>query len=1755
MSLTLKFNGGGRRSLGCFPHRPGLHKIRWVFGFTGSSSWLRRSRRWKATGWAIQQKRQFHTPLSLQPVHRHFRRYRRGCAGVPPCHSRQVVAAGELPSQGTLRDRCKGEDDLWVAGTRSRWPCAGRQTQGDTQGRSRGTWRSSQTRCNTRSKEEGQGRQEEGDSGPRSRRAKGQAPRCAGALARHRWCQEEERTRSSGGRVRCEQWVQYRRFRLCTGRVEDWCQSGRSRSRAGHGRCPETQTQEARWGPQRSRFGPGGFKRLYFRRLEWTTGEEGFASHEESEEEEEEEGRQQDERCCKAFISAHQDPQQRSQQVKRGSEGPEEKEVEEEEEDPAGWDDCELQRQLLLRLRRGERAAEQRRRSRSPAPQTLKRSTRLSTESTSEPCSRTTGSRSGDGTSGQQRPDHRRGEDYELLQPPREALVPWSPTRTSRTTSLVSRPGPRPPRRYRSSSRRLIGKVHRFTSKHAGWVLEHSQASGAAQHGGRDGRRAHCNLSGAQTRPLGGQGARDSHQQLAYPRGPRCKRRERQGRVVLWGHKRRQQERQQRQRKRQEGKEQMGFPEPVGISTKERLVEGEEEAGGETQGISPLVLVKAVAPEAGQAFCLKQVLAVCTTLERTGCALAWTMLHVADLEGKLKNSMLFLMLASSGARHRAERRRSALPIRVGDLAGLIQKLGRLSLPEVVKEEFAEENAGGCWTYLACCACNALCGQRGLLLGGGWTSAERRAHDTVHSMAKRLLGHGGDSSVVDTSGIEKDIRLTKVNYAGEEMGTCHKLTLRQIGPALPPTEHGGSVELLNFVSPSTRQFLENPELCILPDQGQKLPKLQGRIHIEKGELPAVTKALTDCGVCSWIPLDQVLRYRDQYVLNGLFGVPKSTTIDSGEPILRVIMNLVPSNSIMLQLQGSVKNLPSITSWMSTVTDEGEQVKIWQSDMSNAFYLFSLPIQWRRCLAFNIVEAGEHIGLEVNKKYALCCCVLPMGWLSSVAVMQEISESLLLRGSLPSDSQITRQKGLPLWMVGLLREAKRDRRAWWHVYLDNYAGGQLVDIEEHTTEGDKLHDLAEQAWKEAHIISSDKKRKRGVDAAEELGALVCGKTNTVGASPSRLLKVIHATLWILARPHLTKKHVQIVAGRWVHILQFRRPGMSFLESTWEYIGSKRFSSTLVLKVRRELWDCICAAPLLHTNLAAEISRVVTASDASQTGGAVGIARNLTAEGQNFVEAELRQQTNQNQIPVLVVSLFHGIGGSFRCYDILGVSPVGMVYFEINELANRIVSRRWPQAVQYGDVRLCDAALIRNWLLTYTGIEEIHLWAGFPCTDLTSVKAFREGLQGEQSKLFYEVPRILRLLKQQAGERIKVKYVGENVASMGKPECDEISNTLGVWPYHLNCADAVPMNRPRLCWCSEWLEGCLQGLEFHDEEHWTALKAFATYPEIDQWLEKGAHWPGGEQGEILPTALRAIIRTRPPPRPAGISRCDQDTLERWAAECYKFPPYHYQSRFIVWKGEKWRLTDSSERELLLGYGFGHTEVCMSASNIKQSQAKYENQRLSLLGDSFSIFSFVIPAAALCARFLPELSYQHLASRMGMAPGYNAPWRTKAPLSRHLLYGDLGLAPINVSCQDLNRLLLTKVNHTGSDVRITTGQILNPKAFPRQSVESSWWQWEHLFKFRWQTSEHINLLELRAIQQAVVHSIGRLGLTNARIFHVSDSYVCLSIVSKGRSGSRFMNRVLKVLNAHLLAHGVVLVMGHVESTKNPTDHASRST
>ena len=101
----------------------------------------------------------------------------------------------------------------------------------------------------------------------------------------------------------------------------------------------------------------------------------------------------------------------------------------------------------------------------------------------------------------------------------------------------------------------------------------------------------------------------------------------------------------------------------------------------------------------------------------------------------------------------------------------------------------------------------------------------------------------------------------------------------------------------------------------------------------------------------------MRFRGEKVLNGMFVVAKSGLLEDGRPHLRVIMNLIPSNSVLHQLSGCVQDLPGITQYISVVLDDNERLQMCQSDMQSAFYLFRLPDSWKPMLAFNFEVGGS------------------------------------------------------------------------------------------------------------------------------------------------------------------------------------------------------------------------------------------------------------------------------------------------------------------------------------------------------------------------------------------------------------------------------------------------------------------------------------------------------------------------------------------------------------------------------------------------------------------------------------------------------------------------------------------------------------------------------------------------------------------------------------------------------------------------------
>ena len=1559
--------------------------------------------------------------------------------------------------------------------------------------------------------------------------------------------------------------VRARRFRLCSrsdsegGSLGEGSESESSQEEAeGEKRTSRTVSsvgeaskscKSPRWGPAAvgpSTGGPGsGYKHWYFSQFAEATGTAGqfdsrgeVGATERVEEEEREEG--PSEAACssscpgirrKGQREEKQEGSQRAKdQVREEGEAIFEKDGEEGEEEArisGGFissgveqfiSDRELGRWLAERL--GGGSIQQRRlQVDGTFEEEVEGEARICSEVTHSSCSSSTGSvlKGSNWEPGGSLVD-RRSEDGQLLLDCGETPDGNSYGPHQGTASFGSGNRPSSTRRSGRAGRRVGWKIHVHSPGKFGRQLEHSEALGAASLRRRDSRNTRDRAGSSSTCQDGGQGGsgRPMAMELQFKRSRR------------WSRKRTFLERCQSRRKRKREERPKGKRKVQGLElssrrkrrrlqdqgqgSREVIVDGglhaESLANAELDSEDSLAMLTT------SGVChFTDVIACCRSYRETGCAVAWWLIAGGTSErvDALSINLIshYFSISAKSTASRSRPRGAVFPLREGELHELVEIFTRCALTDVVVEQFVNTWACKAWAYVSMCALNRLAGVGVRPPCERWSHAERNAFLSLEGAARRLSSRDVQHDPQTEDAWQKELAQRRIGYSGEEISTCHTLTWEQVEPALPSAIHGGSIQAVDWVGVRTRDFLLNPQKLLKPHEEVTLPRMPGRVHIDPNDKVKIAQELVSRKVCAWLPLDKVYKVNGVHVLNGLFGVEKPALTASGKPVLRLIMNLVGSNATQFQLVGGCNSLPNITSWQSVVLDGKEEIEIFQSDMSNAFYLFAIPPCWWGHLAFNALADGAEAGGSPGQTYALCCAVIPMGWLNSVGIMQEMAERLLLTQKVPKNQQLSRDRTLPMWMNDILSTAVSEERSWWHVYLDNYAGGERLTPENRSLAARECHELAETAWGRAGVVASEKKRVCAAKRATELGAEIDGELGCLGVPVAKILKLVVSTMWLVKQPYLDKKLCQIIAGRWVFVMQFRRPSMSFLRWTWKYIsGKERSTESLRWKVRCEFLDLIMCSSTMHSYLGAEVSSKVVCTDASEIGGSVELSEELTAEGVDVLSASRKLDMERNgTIPVLVVSLFNGIGGCFRAYDVIGLSPEGRVSVELDAGANRITSRRWPSAEQYKDVRGITRETVAGWSRKYLGVIEVHLWAGWPCVDLSRVKHGRQNLAGQHSSLIFEVLRIHKLLEDEFGPLVKIKFVYENVSSMDRSAAEEITSMVGSIPYELDSSDAVPMRRPRFAWTSETLEALMPGVFVEPRSYWKRVHAPANYPETKDWITPGYEWEGERTGAIFPTCMKCIPRQRPPPRPAGLDKSSELAKRRWTEDSFRYPPYQYNERYVITTPSTWRLLSAEEKELLLGYGYQHTKLAWPTSKIKQNPNGFSDARHSYLGDSFSVYSFVILAAACCRDFLPTLDYQHLAKRMGMAPGFRAHLRSWAPLCRRLSYGSSVVPPeyFAMGMELFNRWLLRKTNHTGSDIRMVTGEVCNPKAYPRQSLCSAWWSWKNVFTKRWARKAHINVLELETILLGVKFQITRLDAWDQRIFQLTDSYVCV--------------------------------------------------
>lgn len=236
----------------------------------------------------------------------------------------------------------------------------------------------------------------------------------------------------------------------------------------------------------------------------------------------------------------------------------------------------------------------------------------------------------------------------------------------------------------------------------------------------------------------------------------------------------------------------------------------------------------------------------------------------------------------------------------------------------------------------------------------------------------------------------------------------------------------------------------------------------------------------------------------------------------------------------------------------------------------------------------------------------------------------------------------------------------------------------------------------------------------------------------------------------------------------------------------------------------------------------------------------------------------------------------------------------------------------------------------------------------------------------------------------------------------------------------------------------------------------------------------------------------------------------------------------------------------------GFPKDYTLQAMKKSLQGTADHEAARLTMVGNSWNvtIVAWVLSHLGYILGFHPLLNPQEIVERT--APGCS---RDLQGFLQRPAMGEQQTKPSCGSELKLVEKLTTLVSLRGDDLLLQAGsEDLVRYHRLRASVPSRLWKWAVAASWKWKGSkEHINVLEMRAVFNALRWRLERRAQVKVKFVHMVDSLVCLHSLARGRSSSRKLRRTLLRVNSLLLATGSQVVWSYVHTAQNPADAPSR--
>ena len=724
------------------------------------------------------------------------------------------------------------------------------------------------------------------------------------------------------------------------------------------------------------------------------------------------------------------------------------------------------------------------------------------------------------------------------------------------------------------------------------------------------------------------------------------------------------------------------------------------------------------------------------------------------------------------------------------------------------------------------------------------------------------------------------RVKGIDYRGEEVLTAQTMRWENVAPALPPEV--GSVPLEEVVELGCRHYVENFSEYLLEPEDQLWVK-PPRVMVPPEDWFNFCSNMINLGVFSRIHEDDVYKVSNQPLLNGLFGVSKHEFC-GGVEVLRVIMNLIPLNSVCRSFDGDVSTLPSWAGMSPLLLQPHEELVVSSEDVRAFFYIFRVPLEWHPFLAFNRALPDELCGDKPGKWYP-CSSVLPMGFKNSVSLAQHVHR------------YVVKQALGRVSLQGSEAELRKDRpfsvsNPLHRIYLDNYDELERVSKETaHLIKGQSspLVQGLQEVYAELGIPRHPKKAVARQTCAEVQGALVDGQVGIAYPKVDKILRYAHLAVLLLKAGCATQKQMQVVGGGLVYMAMFRRPLLSGLNHVWQFIVEAEGHPPVVRfplppEVKAEISRFIGLIPLAYMDFRCQVSPSVTASDASEHGGGVTASETLTPFGAVASNCSIRGDLVEpvEITSVLTIGLFDGIGALRVATDALGWNVVGHISVEKSAQAARVVESHFPGCVIVPDVALVDHEMVKQWSQRFTQVSLVVVGGGPPCKGVSGLNAARKGaLRDERSALFFHVDRIRNLVRE-CFPWAQVQGLMENVASMDQKDEEVMSRSFGSEPWYIDAGGVSLAHRPRFYWV-DWEFQSDPQVHFYTTPLGRKAVQLKVPLEESKFLQPG--WSKTDPG-CFPTFTTSRPRSSPGYKPAGLSQCGEEDRKRWLEDQYRFP-----------------------------------------------------------------------------------------------------------------------------------------------------------------------------------------------------------------------------------------------------------------------------